>query len=48
MNFYLKSSYHVAIPKAFHDDEELNVKAMLDHIVYLQSFGQSLILDPPI
>lgn len=39
MNLYLKIPYHVAVPTAFHDDEELNVKATLDHIVYLQNIG---------
>lgn len=39
MNFYLKSPYHIAVPTAFHEDEELNVKATLDHIVYLQTIG---------
>lgn len=44
MNFYLKSPYHVAVPTAFHDDEELNVKATLDHIVYLQNIGIKSVL----
>lgn len=39
MNFSLKSLYHVAILTDFHDAEELNVKATLDHIVYLQNIG---------
>ncbi|MBO0470689.1 dihydrodipicolinate synthase family protein [Enterococcus sp. DIV0242_7C1] len=39
MSDELKNSYHVAVPTAFYEDEALNVRATLDHILYLQTIG---------
>jgi len=33
--FNLKENYHVAVPTAFHYDEEINVQATLEHIINL-------------
>ncbi|MHC5229292.1 dihydrodipicolinate synthase family protein [Enterococcus sp. LJL99] len=44
MTTYLKNLYHVAVPTAFYENEELNVNATLDHIVYLQNSGLNSVL----
>lgn len=35
----LINNYHIAVPTAFHKNEDLNIKATLEHIQYLNTLG---------
>ncbi|MDB1693443.1 hypothetical protein A5867_003454 [Enterococcus sp. 6D12_DIV0197] len=40
----LKSNYHIAVPTAFYKDEEVNTRATINHILYLQKLGITSVL----
>lgn len=44
MGYSLKQSYHVAVPTAFYEDEELNTVSTLEHIINLQASGVKSVL----
>ncbi|EIB6520136.1 dihydrodipicolinate synthase family protein [Enterococcus faecalis] len=35
----LTNNHHIAVPTAFHKNEELNIKATLEHIQHLNKLG---------
>lgn len=39
MDFELKHNYHIAVPTAFDEKEEVNSSATIEHILYLQEQG---------
>lgn len=40
----LTNNYHVAVPTAFHENEDLNIEATLEHIRYLKKSGVNSVL----
>ena len=40
----LKHSYHIAVPTAFSDNEELNIESTIKHIQYLSKKGVKSVL----
>lgn len=44
MDCILRNDFHIAVPTAFHVDEELNVKSTIEHIVNLQNKGIDSVL----
>ena len=40
----LTNNFHIAVPTAFHENEELNIDATLDHIMFLKKLGVNSVL----
>ena len=40
----LANNYHIAVPTAFHENEDLNVDATLEHIRFLKKLGVNSVL----